>query len=166
MKTKILFLFLIVFTQNYFSQKTDSKYIPKEYVEITHPEWSKNATIYEVNIRQYTPEGTFKAFEKNLPRLKNMGIDIIWLMPIHPIGEKNRKGKLGSYYSVKDFKGVNPEFGTMQDFKHLVNEIHKLGMYVIIAVSYTHLDVYKRQGMDSVNLAPKKLDSLYFSLDS
>lgn len=132
MKTKILFLFLIVFTQNYFSQKTDSKYIPKEYVEITHPEWSKNATIYEVNIRQYTPEGTFKAFEKNLPRLKNMGIDIIWLMPIHPIGEKNRKGKLGSYYSVKDFKGVNPEFGTMQDFKHLVNEIHKLGMYVII----------------------------------
>ena len=132
MKTKILFLFLIVIYQNYFPQKADSRYIPKEYVEITHPEWSKNATIYEVNVRQYTPEGTFKAFEKSLPRLKNMGIDIIWLMPIHPIGEKNRKGKLGSYYSVKDFKGVNPEFGTMQDFKHLVNEIHKLGMYVII----------------------------------
>ena len=132
MKTKILFLFLIVISQNYFSQKTDVRYTPKEYVEITHPEWSKNATICEVNVRQYTPEGTFKAFEKSLPRLKNMGIDIIWLMPIHPIGEKNRKGKLGSYYSVKDFKGVNPEFGTMQDFKHLVNEIHKLGMYVII----------------------------------
>ena len=125
MKTKILFLFLIVIYQNYFPQKADSRYIPKEYVEITHPEWSKNATIYEVNVRQYTPEGTFKAFEKSLPRLKNMGIDIIWLMPIHPIGEKNRKGKLGSYYSVKDFKGVNPEFGTMQDLKHLVNEIHK-----------------------------------------
>ena len=132
MKTKILFLFLIVIYQNYFPQKADSRYIPKEYVEIKHPEWSKNATIYEVNVRQYTQEGTFKAFEKSLPRLKNMGIDIIWLMPIHPIGEKNRKGKLGSYYSVKDFKGVNPEFGTMQDFKHLVNEIHKLGMYVII----------------------------------
>lgn len=132
MKTKILFLFLIVISQNYFSQKTDVRYTPKEYVEITHPEWSKNATIYEVNVRQYTQEGTFKAFEKSLPRLKNMGIDIIWLMPIHPIGEKNRKGKLGSYYSVKDFKGVNPEFGTMQDFKHLVNEIHKLGMHVII----------------------------------
>lgn len=132
MKSKILFLFLIVFSQNYFSQKTNAQYAPKEYVEIKHPEWSKNATIYEVNIRQYTPEGTFKAFEKSLPRLKNMGIDIIWLMPIHPIGEKNRKGKLGSYYSVKDFKGVNPEFGTMQDFKHLVNEIHKLGMHVII----------------------------------
>ena len=132
MKTKILFLFLIVISQNYFPQKADSRYIPKEYVEIKHPEWSKNATIYEVNVRQYTQEGTFKAFEKSLPRLKNMGIDIIWLMPIHPIGEKNRKGKLGSYYSVKDFKGVNPEFGTMQDLKHLVNEIHKLGMYVII----------------------------------
>ena len=132
MKTKILFLFLIVISQYYFSQKADSRYISKEYVEIKHPEWSKNATIYEVNVRQYTSEGTFKAFEKHLPRLKNMGIDIIWLMPIHPIGEKNRKGKLGSYYSVKDFKGINPEFGTMQDFKHLVNEIHKLGMYVII----------------------------------
>lgn len=132
MKSKFAILVLIIFSQYFFSQKTDSRYIPKEYVEITHPEWSRNATIYEVNVRQYTSEGTFKAFEKHLPRLKNMGIDIIWLMPIHPIGEKNRKGNLGSYYSVKDFKGINPEFGTMQDFKHLVNEIHKLGMHVII----------------------------------
>ena len=132
MKTKILVLFLVVFSQYFFSQKIDEKYIPKEYVEITHPEWSKNATIYEVNVRQYTPEGNFKAFEKHLPRLKNMGVDIIWLMPIHPIGEKNRKGKLGSYYSVKDFKGINPEFGNMQDFKNLVKKIHELGMYVII----------------------------------
>ena len=132
MKPKFLLLFLLFLSQAYFSQNNDNRYIPKEYVEITHPEWSKNATIYEVNVRQYTPEGTFKAFEKHLPRLKNMGIDIIWLMPIHPIGEKYRKGKLGSYYAVKDFKGVNPEFGNMQDFKHLVDEIHKLGMYVII----------------------------------
>ncbi|MFM7300416.1 MAG: hypothetical protein ACKO1R_04670, partial [Crocinitomicaceae bacterium] len=66
------------------------------------PEWSKNATIYEVNIRQFTPEGTFKAFGKHLPRLKDMGVDIIWLMPIHPIGEKNRKGSLGSYYAVRN----------------------------------------------------------------
>lgn len=132
MKPKFLLLFLLFLSQAYFSQNNDNRYIPKEYVEITHPEWSKNATIYEVNVRQYTPEGTFKAFEKHLPRLKNMGIDIIWLMPIHPIGEKHRKGKLGSYYAVKDFKGVNPEFGNMQDFKHLVDEIHKLGMYVII----------------------------------
>jgi glycosidase len=104
----------------------------KNYVEISHPEWSKSATIYEVNIRQYTPEGTFEAFEKHLPRLKKMGIDIIWLMPIHPIGEKNRKGSLGSYYSVKDFYGINPEFGNLDQFKQLVDEIHKQGMYVII----------------------------------
>ena len=88
--------------------------------------------IYEVNIRQYTPEGTFKAFEKHLPHLKDLGVDILWLMPIHPIGEKNRKGSLGSYYAVKDYYGVNPEFGTMEDFKYLVREIHEMGMFVIL----------------------------------
>jgi glycosidase len=107
-------------------------YQPQEYVKLTHPEWSKNATIYEVNIRQFTPEGNFAAFEKHLPRLKEMGIDILWLMPIHPIGEKNRKGTMGSYYSVKDYYGVNPEFGTMEEFKSLVQKIHDMGMYVII----------------------------------
>ncbi len=107
-------------------------YQPRPYVRLTHPAWSKNATIYEVNIRQYTPEGTFKAFAEHLPRLKSMGIDILWLMPIHPIGEKNRKGTLGSYYSVKDYYGVNPEFGTTDDFKTLVEQIHAQGMYVII----------------------------------
>jgi len=110
----------------------DNKYLPKPWVELTHPEWSKDATIYEVNIRQYTPEGTFKAFEAHLPRLKELGIDIIWLMPVHPIGEKNRKGSLGSYYSVKDYYGINPEFGTMEDFKVLVKKIHETGMHVII----------------------------------
>ena len=70
---------------------TTGIYAPKPYVELKHPEWSKNATIYEVNIRQYTPEGNFKAFESHLPRLKEMGIDIIWLMPIHPIGESHRQ---------------------------------------------------------------------------
>jgi cyclomaltodextrinase len=127
-------LFLFLFSGNYLlkSQTKEARYQPKEYVELTHPEWSKNATIYEVNVRQYTPEGTFKAFENHLPRLKKMGVDIIWLMPIHPIGEKNRKGTLGSYYSVKDFYGINSEFGTMKDFQHLVDKIHSMGMYVII----------------------------------
>jgi glycosidase len=105
---------------------------PKEYVQVKHPDWSRNATIYEVNIRQYTPEGTFKAFETHLPRLKKMGVDIIWLMPIHPIGVEKRKGTLGSYYSVKDYYGINPEFGTKADFKHLVETIHSMGMHVII----------------------------------
>lgn len=128
-------LFSVLFLLNFSlmsAQTIEARYQPKEYVKLTHPEWSKNATIYEVNLRQYTQEGTFKAFEKHLRRLKKMGVDIIWLMPIHPIGEKNRKGTMGSYYSVKDFKGINPEFGNMQDFKNLVDKIHSMGMYVII----------------------------------
>ena len=99
----------------------------------THvPEWTKNSVLYEVNIRQYTPEGTFKAFEAHLPRLKELGVDILWIMPIHPISEKNRKGSLGSYYAVKDYKGINPEFGTLEDFKSLVNKAHEMGFKVII----------------------------------
>lgn len=100
--------------------------------QVVHPEWSKNANIYEVNIRQYSKEGTFNAFTKDLPRLKEMGVDILWLMPVHPIGEINRKGTLGSYYSVLDYKGVNPKFGTEADFQKLVDEAHALGMKVII----------------------------------
>ena len=96
------------------------------------PEWSYNKAIYEVNIRQYTEEGNIKAFEQHLPKLKELGADILWLMPIHPIGEKNRKGTLGSYYSVKDYKAINPEFGTLEEFKSFVKMIHKMGMYVII----------------------------------
>ncbi|HLP62960.1 alpha-amylase family glycosyl hydrolase [Flavobacterium sp.] len=113
-------------------KSTDNRYQPKEYVELQHPEWSKNATIYEVNVRQFTKEGTFKAFESHLPRLKAMGIDIIWLMPIHPNGEEKRKGTLGSEYSVKDYYGVNPEYGNKEDFKRLVDKIHSMGMYVIL----------------------------------
>lgn len=99
---------------------------------VTHPEWSRNAVIYEVNLRQFTPEGTINAFIKELPRLKELGADILWFMPIHPISEVNRKGELGSYYAVKDYKAVNPEFGTLDDFKRAVAEAHKLGMKVVI----------------------------------
>lgn len=86
---------------------------------IQHPEWSRNAVIYEVNLRQYTPEGTLKAFDAELPRLKELGVDILWFMPIHPISEKNRKGTLGSYYAVRDYKAVNPEFGTFRISRRL-----------------------------------------------
>jgi glycosidase len=96
------------------------------------PDWAKNAVIYEVNVRQYTPEGTFNAFSQHLQRLSDMGVDILWIMPIHPIGEKNRKGSLGSYYSVKDYQLVNPDFGTLDDFKKLVEKAHQLKMKVII----------------------------------
>lgn len=98
----------------------------------THEDWSRNAVIYEVNIRQYTPEGTFSSFAAHLPRLHDMGVDILWLMPVHPVGVLNRKGSLGSYYAVQDYRAVNPEFGTMDDFKKLVDEAHKLGMKVIL----------------------------------
>jgi glycosidase len=99
---------------------------------ICTPEWTKNAVLYEVNIRQYTPEGTFNAFAEHLPRLKELGVDILWLMPINPISEKNRKGSLGSYYSIRDYKGINPEFGTMEDFKNLVSKAHEMGFKVIL----------------------------------
>ena len=104
----------------------------KGTVQVKHPEWSKNVSIYEVNVRQFTPEGTFAALEAHLPRLKNLGVEILWLMPINPIGEVNRKGTLGSYYSIKDYLDINPEFGTKEDFKHFVEMAHKEGLYVIV----------------------------------
>ncbi|MEI6575235.1 MAG: alpha-amylase family glycosyl hydrolase [Bacteroidota bacterium] len=97
-----------------------------------YPDWAKNAVIYEVNVRQHSLEGNFVGVEKDLPRLKSLGVDILWLMPIHPIGEKNRKGKLGSYYSVKDYKAVNPDYGSDKDFQSLVDNAHRLGFKVII----------------------------------
>ena len=119
----------------------------KEGTLISHvinPEWSIRANIYEVNTRQFTKEGTFNAFREHLPRLQNMGVDILWFMPITPIGEVNRKGTLGSYYSVKNYREVNPEFGTMEDFKALVAEAHELGMYVILdwVANHTAWDNY------------------------
>jgi cyclomaltodextrinase / maltogenic alpha-amylase / neopullulanase len=99
---------------------------------INPPEWSYSQTIYEVNIRQYSPEGSFTAVKDDLPRLKELGVGIIWLMPIHPIGELNRKGTLGSYYSVRDYFDVNPEFGTKDDFRALVEATHAHGMYLIL----------------------------------
>ena len=98
----------------------------------TLPEWAKSANIYEVNIRQYTPEGTFNAFATHLPRLKKMGVDILWLMPIFPISETKRKGGLGSYYAVSDFREVNPEFGTMEDMESLITAAHNLDMKIIL----------------------------------
>ena len=96
------------------------------------PDWHKNATIYEANLRHFTDEGTFAAFGEHLPRLKEMGIDILWLMPIHPVSVKNRKGELGSPYAVADYYEVNPDYGSMEDFKELLTKIHDLGMYCII----------------------------------
>ena len=90
------------------------------------------AVLYEANIRQYSIEGTFNAFKEDLPKLKKMGVKIIWLMPINPISNTKSKGPLGSYYAVSNYTKVNPEFGTLTDFKSLVNKAHQLGMYVIL----------------------------------
>ena len=97
-----------------------------------HPDWTYNSVMYEVNIRQFSPEGTFAGVEAQLPRLKDLGVDILWLMPMYEIGTEGRKGSLGSYYAISDYKAVNPEFGTMEDFEHLVAEAHKLGFKVIL----------------------------------
>lgn len=101
-------------------------------VRLIHPDWSRDAVIYQINTRQFTQEGTFQAAESHLLRLKELGVDILWLMPIHEIGKKNRKGTLGSPYAVRDYYSVNPEFGTFDDLKHFVQAAHGLGMRVIL----------------------------------
>jgi glycosidase len=98
----------------------------------SHHDWSYNLTMYEVNVRQYSESGTFAAVEADLDRLEDLGVGILWFMPIHPIGEVNRLGSLGSYYSVKDYLGINPEFGTKEEFKSLVDAAHDRGMYVLM----------------------------------
>lgn len=97
-----------------------------------NPEWMKNSVIYEVNWRQYTKDGTIKAFQEHLPRLKEMGIDVLWFMPIHPISQTKRIDTLGSYYAVGDYTAVNSEFGTMEEFKSLVRKCHDMGFKVIL----------------------------------
>jgi glycosidase len=95
-------------------------------------DWAHNTNVYEVNVRQYTPEGTFNAFLRELPRLKEMGVQTLWFMPVTPIAQKNKKGSLGSYYACSDYTSINPEFGTLDDFKNLVDKAHDEGMKVII----------------------------------
>ncbi|MBE6222092.1 MAG: alpha-amylase [Bacteroidales bacterium] len=100
--------------------------------ESYHPEWTYDSVVYEVNVRQFSPEGTFKGVEAQLPRLKDLGVDVLWLMPMYQIGEEERKGSLGSYYAISDYKAVNPEFGTMEDFEHLLSAAHEMGFKVIL----------------------------------
>ncbi|NBC20408.1 MAG: alpha-amylase [Alphaproteobacteria bacterium] len=105
---------------------------PGPYVQLSHADWTRDAVIYQVNTRQFTPRGSFAAAEEQLPRLAQMGVDIVWLMPIHPIGEDRRKGTLGSPYSVKDYFAVNPEFGTLEELKSFIDTAHELDMRVIL----------------------------------
>ena len=94
--------------------------------------WVHHTNIYEVNIRQYSDAGTLNAFAEHLPRLKDMGVETLWFMPLQPIGKLHRKGTLGSYYSISDYISLNPEYGVLDDFKLLVEEAHRYNMKVII----------------------------------
>jgi glycosidase len=101
-------------------------------------DWVKDAIIYEVYLRSFSREGTFAGLEKRLPDMQKLGVTVLWLMPIHPVGLKNRKGTLGSPYAVQDYYGINPEFGTLQDFRHLLNAVHRRGMKLIIDLVANH----------------------------
>ncbi len=114
------------------AESTRDPYTPTPHVQIRHPEWTRDAVIYQLNTRQFTREGTLRAAQAQLPRLAQLGVGIVWLMPIHPIGEKNRKGTLGSPYSVRDYRAVNPELGTLDDLKAFVAEAHRLKLRVIL----------------------------------
>lgn len=102
------------------------------YQRFTPVDWSSGSNIYEINLRQYTAAGTFNAFAGQLPRLRDMGVEILWFMPITPISKEVRQGSLGSYYAASDYTATNPEFGTIADFKRLVQKAHDLGFKVII----------------------------------
>lgn len=98
----------------------------------------RNQVMYSVFVRNYSPEGTFEGVRRDLRRIKGLGVDIIWLLPIHPIGETARKGTLGSPYAIRDYRAINPEYGTLEDFRRLVDDIHDLGMKCVIDVVYNH----------------------------
>ena len=97
-----------------------------------------NMTIYQVYVRNHGPNGTFKDVQADLERIQAMNVDVVYFMPIHPIGQLNKKGSLGCPYSIKDFRGINPEYGTEGDFQALVDDIHERGMKVMIDVVYNH----------------------------
>lgn len=129
-KSLSLLFFQLIILQAVFCQSATTA-AAKAGIADGHPAWIIQGNIYEVNVRQYTPEGTFNAFAKHLDRLKQMGVQTLWFMPITPISKVDRKGTLGSYYAVADYTAINPEFGTMADWIQLVKTIHRKGMKVI-----------------------------------
>ena len=125
---------LVILSQVIFSckEKDEQPVVISDVKPVVHPQWIMQGNIYEVNVRQYTVEGTFNAFAKHLDRLKDMSVQTLWFMPINPISKVDRKGSLGSYYAVSDYTAINPEFGTLEDWKQLVKTIHDKGMKVLI----------------------------------
>jgi len=127
---KFFYGFILIITIYACQSNTNSTL--QEQTSMDTTDWIKSTNVYEVNVRQYTKEGTFNAFAKELPRLKEMGVKTLWFMPITPIAQKMKKGTLGSYYAAADYTSINPEFGTLDDFKNLVADAHAQGFKVII----------------------------------
>jgi glycosidase len=135
MKSNFLLAMLLFFAATACKTSTSTSvvtYMTDTTKEDGHPAWILQGNIYEVNVRQYTPEGTFNAFAKHLDRLKEMGVQTLWFMPIQPISKVDRKGVLGSYYAVSNYTAINPEFGTLADWQALVDAAHEKGFKVII----------------------------------
>ena len=132
-------------------------------INFTPVDWCRHTNIYEINLRQYTHEGTFNAFIKELPRLREMGIETLWFMPITPISVEKRLGTLGSYYACADYTKTNPEYGTIEDFKNLVETAHQMGLKVMIDwvanhTGYDHIwtksnaDFYKKNDKNKLQI--------------
>ncbi len=152
MKHKILLILAIIFSVNFaVAQPRD---FSKESAR-TSQEWVKDAVVYEIFPRQYSAKGDFNSITADLDRLQNLGITVLWIMPIHPLGKLKAKGTIGSPYAVKDFYAINPDYGTSDDFKRLINESHKRGMKVIIDIVANHTSwdslMMKTKGFHTTN---------------
>lgn len=148
------------------SCKSNNSQTTGQQTTASFPAYIAQSNIYEVNVRQFSPEGTFKAFEASLPRLKEMGVEILWFMPITPISKVDRKGELGSYYAVADYTAVNPEFGTLDDWKALVQKAHELGFKVITDWVANHTGADNRWMQSNPDFFVKKPDgTLAFAFD-
>ncbi len=132
----ILFIVLL-FSSFVRAQISPTRDFSKETARPT-ADWVKDAVIYQIFERQYSQKGDFNSITNDLDRLKNLGVDVLWLMPIHPIGKLKSKGAIGSPYAVKDFYAINPDYGTKEDFKRLVSEAHKRNLKVIIDIVANH----------------------------
>lgn len=137
MKRFILLILTVILSANFIFAQQPAKDFSKETAR-TSPDWVKDAVIYQIFERQYSQKGDFNSITADLDRLKNLGVNVLWLMPIHPIGKLKAKGTIGSPYAVQDFYAINPDYGTKEDFKRLIGESHKRGMKVIIDIVANH----------------------------
>lgn len=138
--SQILFLgiVLILASGSYRSTaQQPSRDVSKEPARSTR-EWVRDGVIYEIYPRAFSPQGNFNGITARLDDLKDLGVNILWLMPIHPIGQEKKKGIIGSPYAVRDYYGINPDYGTKEDFKKLIDEAHRRGMKVIIDIVANH----------------------------